>query len=126
MADSSSAGGESYPRDARIRRERDILRLLREGRRIRTDPADLFTAQSPAGRPRLGVVVPLLGRTHVERNRLRRRLQELGRREWLAGAWERQEPRDLLIRARAGAYGRPFHELRAPLLEAFEELCSDA
>lgn len=122
----SSSGDERMPPASRIRAGREIRRLLREGERQRTPAADLFRAPSPTGRPRLGVVVSLFGHTAVERNRLRRRLREIARREWLAPAWEREEDTDLLIRARPRGYEVPFGELRRQLVQAFPGPCSES
>lgn len=119
---SRSGAGERYPREARITAGRDIRRVLREGRRRRTGPVDVFAASSPAGRPRLGVVVPLYGHTAVSRNRVQRQLREIGRREWLPGAWEEGREVDVLLRARPAAYGADFAELRDAVLGALEEL----
>lgn len=119
---SGSGAGESYPREARIGSGRDVRRVLREGRRRRTGPVDVFSAPSPVGRPRLGVVVPLYGHTAVDRNRVQRRLREIGRRDWLAAAWAEGRRVDLLLRARPAAYGRGFAELRDAVLAALEEL----
>lgn len=113
--------GERLPRDARLRSGRDIRRVLRHGHRRRTDPVDVFLADSPAGRPRLGVVVPLYGHTAVERNRLQRQLREIARREWLPGAWEEGRETDLLLRVRPAAYGAGFDALREAVLGALEE-----
>lgn len=82
---------------------------------------EVVTADSPAGRPRLGVVVPLFGHTAVERNRLQRRLREIGRRCWLPEARAEGRPVDLLIRAGPGAYGLDFEELRRAVLDAAAE-----
>ncbi len=64
------------------------------------------------GHPRMGLIVPKFQSTAVARNRLRRRLQELWRRE----VQPRQGGRDLLIRARKEAYDVPFLALRTELL----------
>jgi ribonuclease P protein component len=66
-----------------------------------------------AGHPRMGLIVPKFQSSAVARNRLRRRLQEIWRRELMA----RQGPRDLLIRARRETYGTPFADLRQELLD---------
>lgn len=86
---------------------------------------DVFAAASPAGRPRLGVVVPRHGHTIVERNRVRRRLQEIARRSWLPEAWEERREIDLLLRARPAAYGASHDGLRRAVLAAIDDLCSD-
>lgn len=65
-----------------------------------------------AGYPRMGLIVPRFQSTAVARNRLRRRVQEIWRRELQA----RQGGRDLLVRARKEAYGASFQELRQDLL----------
>jgi ribonuclease P protein component len=59
----------------------------------------------------MGLIVPKFHESAVARNRLRRRLREIWRRE-LQG---RQGARDLIIRARREAYRTPFGQLRAEL-----------
>lgn len=95
--------------------------MLRAGRRRHCGPLDIYLRPVSAGRPpRIGVVVPTHGHTIVERNRLRRRLRELLRTSWLTKERDRAAPRDLLVRARAGAYGRSFAELRTDLRDCLE------
>jgi ribonuclease P protein component len=65
-----------------------------------------------AGHPRMGLIVPRFQSTAVARNRLRRRLTEVWRRDVRA----RQGGRDLLIRVRREAYGATFEELREAML----------
>jgi ribonuclease P protein component len=60
----------------------------------------------------MGLVVPRFQFSAVARNRLRRRLRELWRRE-IQGA---QPGWDLVIRARREAYGASFAALREQLL----------
>lgn len=72
---------------------------------------DFIWMDNEVGHPRLGLVVPRYQQTAVARNRLRRRLKELWRREV-----QPDEPaRDLVIRARREAYGAVFADLRADL-----------
>jgi ribonuclease P protein component len=87
--------------------------LLADGKRRRTDHLDLFTRLSPSGRSRLVVLVPRYGARAVARNRLRRRLREIARRELLPRL---SQPTDLAVRARRSAYGAPFEGLRGELL----------
>ncbi len=68
------------------------------------------------------MVVPLYGHTAVARNRVQRRLREIGRRDWLSGAWEERREVDVLLRARPAAYGCDFAELREAVLGALDEL----
>jgi ribonuclease P protein component len=65
-----------------------------------------------AGRPRLGLIVPKFQFTAVARNRLRRRLKELWRRELQGGL----PAIDLLIRVKRAGYQAGFGELRSELL----------
>jgi ribonuclease P protein component len=114
---------EGLPRAARIRSSREIGRLMRSGKRRRVGPMDVFLVPSAGARPRVGFIVPLYGHNAVERNRLRRRLREIARREWLPLAWECDPRVDVLIRAREDAYGRSFKELRAFVGQAMERPC---
>lgn len=84
-------------------------------------PIEVYLSPSPAGRPRVGVVVPLHGHGAVERNRLRRRLRELLRTGWLPAAWERGEALDLVVRARHGAYDLSFSRLEECLEQALDD-----
>jgi ribonuclease P protein component len=60
----------------------------------------------------MGLIVPRFQSSAVARNRLRRRLSEIWRRE-IQG---RQGDRDLIIRARKDAYGASFEELHTELV----------
>jgi ribonuclease P protein component len=60
----------------------------------------------------MGLIVPKHQSSAVARNRLRRRLRELWRRE----IQQRQPAFDLVIRARREAYAASFDALRAQLL----------
>lgn len=66
---------------------------------------------NPAGRPRLGLIVPRFQFTAVARNRLRRRLKELWRRELQGGL----PAIDLVIRVKREGYRADFTALRAEL-----------
>ena len=63
------------------------------------------------GHPRMGLIVPKFQTSAVARNRLRRRLREIWRRDLQAS----QPPGDLLIRARREAYQATFEDLRSEL-----------
>jgi ribonuclease P protein component len=64
------------------------------------------------GHPRMGLIVPKFRSSGVARNRLRRRLREIWRREL-----QPQQPAwDLVIRARREAYAASFAGLRDDLL----------
>lgn len=87
---------------------------------------DVFLAPSPVPFSRLGVIVPKHGRTIVERNGLKRRIREIGRRGVLPEAVRRGLMVDVLVRARGEAYGAEFGALEAGIREAVEALWSDA
>jgi len=70
--------------------------------------------------------VPKYGRRIVDRNKLKRRLRELGRREVLPTLDERGVPRDVLFRARPRAYAVDFGTLAADVRGAVEVICSTA
>jgi ribonuclease P protein component len=69
---------------------------------------------NPTGQPRMGLIVPKFQSSAVARNRLRRRLREIWRRDIQA----QQPAGDLVIRARREAYQASFDELRSQLLAA--------
>ena len=76
---------------------------------MRTGHLEFLWTDSVAGLPRMGLIVPKFQSTGVARNRLRRRLKELWRREVQDAA----PPMDLLVRARREAYGATFATLRS-------------
>ena len=67
---------------------------------------------NPTGQPRMGLIVPKFQSSAVARNRLRRRLREIWRRD----VQLRQPALDVIIRARREAYSAAFDALRAELL----------
>jgi ribonuclease P protein component len=90
----------------------------------RTCTMDVFFSSSPASRSRLGLVVPKHRRSIVERNRLKRRIREVGRTEVLPRLVKAGIELDVLIRARREAYEAGFGVLKEELAEMTEELCS--
>lgn len=121
-----AGASERLPRSARIRTRTEIRHLLTRGKRKRTASLDVFLSASPASRARLGLVVPKHGRRIVDRNLLKRRLREIGRRRILPRLDASGRAYDVLIRARARAYGVDFEALAREIEEAVEGLCSDA
>jgi ribonuclease P protein component len=120
------SGAERLPRSGRIRRPGDIRILLRLGSR-RGDPLlEVFSAPAALeGAPRFGVIVPRHRHTIVERNRLRRRLREVGRRELLPRLRREGCDADVLVRSRPAAYDASFGDLKAAFLRLTDPLCSD-
>ena len=100
--------------------------MLEKGKRQRTTSLDVFTAPSAAARSRLGLIVPRHGRRIVDRNLLKRRLREIGRRRVLPWLDEQGALTDVLIRARPSAYEAEFEGLSGEVLEAVEVAWSRA
>lgn len=115
---------QRLPRASRVRRSPDIRELLRRGKREKTTHLDVFFAASPAARPRLGVLVPKHRHEIVERNRLKRRLRELGRTRVLPALRSAGRNMDVMVRARAEAYNASFADLKEELDLMTEGLCS--
>jgi ribonuclease P protein component len=119
-------GAFALPREARITASAEIRELFRRGKRRKTRHLDAFVSPSPAAFPRIGVVVPKHKHRIVERNRVKRRLREIGRTVILPRLRNSGALVDVLLRARPEAYAAPFDELRADLEALVEELCSRA
>lgn len=79
---------------------------------------DIAWRPNTKGHARIGIVVPRFERTAVARNRLRRRVREILRRDLLGSL----PPVDLVIRAKRVAYVARFAVLRAELAEASTHL----
>ena len=104
---------ERLTRSSRITRATELRALITQGKRRRTDHLDLFTRPSPVGLSRLAVIVPRHAHTAVRRNRLRRQLREIGRREVLPAL---SAPLDVGLRARPPAYEASFETLRREIV----------
>lgn len=116
---------ERFPREARIRKGSEIRRLIEVGARRSTPHLDVFVGRPSGSRSRLGLIVPKHGRRVVDRNQLKRRLREIGRRRVLPALDACGKPADVLVRARGGAYRAEFETLARELAEAVEAMCSD-
>lgn len=123
VVDGSPERGERLPDAARIRLSSEIRDLLERGKRKRTSNIDVFFGASPASRSRLGLIVPKHGKRIVDRNRLKRRLREIGRRQILPRLDASGIAGDVLIRARRSAYEVNFDRLADEVGKAVESLC---
>lgn len=112
------------PPKHRITRSVEIRDILRRGSRKKTSHLDVFFLSSKENDSRVGFIVPKHHRSAVDRNRVKRRLREVARREILPRLREEGVRLDLLIRARRDAYRESYQQLRSELLEVTEELCS--
>ncbi|MDQ3520280.1 MAG: ribonuclease P protein component [Gemmatimonadota bacterium] len=88
-----------------------MSKVAREGKRFRTEHLEIRVAASLLNHPRVGLIVPKLKHTIVERNRLKRRLREIVRTRLLADL----PAIDMVVRARAEAYDASFGTLAAEL-----------
>lgn len=97
-----------------------LRRVLTTGQRSRRAHLDIYWTINEAGHPRLGLIVPLFRQNAVARNRLRRRLKEVWRRE-LQG---RIPALDVVMRPRSEGYAASFQILRADLVDWAEAIAS--
>lgn len=116
------ARGERLARPERITAGAEIRDLFRRGKRMRSRYVDVIVAASPVSHPRLGAVVPKYRNSGVERNLIKRRIREIGRRELLPRLREAGIVLDILVRARPEAYGAPFDALRDDLVRTLEKI----
>jgi ribonuclease P protein component len=91
----------------------DLTECWASGKRARSPHLDVAWRPNTKGHARMGIIVPLYQHTAVARNRLRRRLRELLRRNPTP-----LPSVDLVVRARREAYAAPFAVLRAELAAA--------
>ena len=121
-AEGQPRAGHRLPRVARLADGREIRRVVRSGRRLVSGAVHVFVAAASSDRPRVAIVVPRFGHSAVQRNRLRRRLREIARTDWLPLAAERPLPLDVVLMARTAAYHASFDELRTSLQRTFESI----
>ncbi|MYI47392.1 MAG: hypothetical protein F4123_13615, partial [Gemmatimonadetes bacterium] len=74
--------------------------------------------------PRVGWVVPRLGQRIVARNRVKRRLREIGRRRVLAHLRRSGCGADVLVRVRRSAYRATYGQLEQQWMSVVEKACS--
>ncbi len=117
-------GGFRLPPSSRITRAPEIQALLRRGKRKKTSHLDVFFLSSQGPEPRVGLIVPKHRRRVVDRNRVKRRLREVGRREVLPRLRAAGMAVDVLVRVRKEAYETTYRQLRQELVGVTEELCS--
>jgi ribonuclease P protein component len=120
-------GGRVFrlPRSGRIHKAEDIRSLLRDGSRKKTPSLDVFFLSSSEARNRWGIIVPKHRNSIVERNRVKRRLREIGRTHVLPRLREHGLALDVLVRARCEAYGVGYRRLSDELQSVTEDLCSN-
>ena len=87
--------------------------MLTTGQRSRRAHLDIFWTTNEAGHPRLGLVVAKSQQTAVARNRLRRQLKELWRRD----IQSRLPGWDVVLLTRRESYAATFQLLHADLVD---------
>lgn len=105
---------ERLTRLERIRGEKDFRSLYRTGRRVRGRYFDLVFRPNGLGYSRLGVVVSKKVGPAVARNKVKRRMRELFRRNKSLYA----DPVDVIVVSRPGIVGLARDELEAEYLRA--------
>lgn len=118
--------GFRLPRRVRIRKRNEIRTLLNKGSRRSTENFVFHFSRTTTQFPRIGWIVPRHRHSIVERNRLKRRIREVGRQEVLPTLRTCGRPRDVLVRARPGAYALSFEGIRREIRSTTEWLCSHA
>lgn len=98
----------------RLQRAREHERVRQVGRRAHLPLLTIWKAAGTTAHVRVGIVVPLHGKSAVARNRLKRRLHYILRSEILP----RSEAYDAVVRARPSAYSASFESLRRCMTEA--------
>jgi ribonuclease P protein component len=102
----------------RIRRKKDFISLYRNGSRFRGPYFNLVHLPNPLGHSRLAVVVSKKVGPAVTRNRVKRRLRDLYRRN--KGLLP--EPLDMIIVVRKEIVSLAASELRAGYFQALESI----
>ena len=116
---------EHFPRSVRIRRSNEIQAILQQAKRESTRNLEIFFAAPKESFSRFGVIVPKHGQRIVDRNQLKRRLREIGRRRVIPHLSSQGREGDVLIRAARSAYRVSFAELEREINEAVEGFCSE-
>jgi ribonuclease P protein component len=102
----------------RLHRRKDILRVIKKGKRVRGSSFDLVILKGEEGLLRIAVVVPLHGMRAVDRNRVRRRAKEAIDR----GGFLERINGDVVVRAKRTAYERSYKDISEELKQTFDTL----
>lgn len=86
-----------------------MQRVLREGKRARTEHIEVRSLASLLHYPRIGIIVAKYGHSSVDRNRLKRRVRDIVRREILPVV--KRYPADIIVRTSSRAYNATFEML---------------
>ncbi len=111
-------GTYTFPKDSRLRRRSEFIRLSGKGRRIHNRYFLIVAAPSAFCRSRLGITVTRKVGNAVIRNRIKRQTREFFRRRQagLGGCW------DINIIAKRQAAGQDSRKIVAALEDLFDRL----
>lgn len=110
--------GERFPRRCRLTRSADIARINSEGKRERTPWFEARSVPTIFEYARVAVVVPKYNRNSVARNKVKRRLRELVRRELLPTL----APVDVVVRAIPSSYRATFEAMQTSMQDLARRL----
>ena len=114
----SAPAAEAFPRDLRLTTRRQFLAIYDRGRRASTPAFVLFGCHTQLSHPRLGLTVSRKFGDSVRRNRLKRRLREIFRRNRA----HLSAPLDIVVNARGAAGTLEFKELESQFVQTFADL----
>lgn len=115
---SPSEPDQRFPRSYRLTARRQFLAVYDMGQRVTSRSFLLFGLPNDVGHSRLGITVTKKIGGAVRRNRIKRLLREVFRRNR-----QRLSPEiDVVVNARRGIEERSYGELEAEFVERFEQL----
>jgi len=107
---------EGFPRHERLRKSREILNVLRKGKRKDTEYFTFYYLKNNLPYNRFGVIVSKkIGKAHV-RNKVKRRLREIYRRE------KRTTGYDIVLYAKPAIAEADFQQLKETYLKCLRGL----
>jgi ribonuclease P protein component len=119
----SGAMSTRFGPGVRLRSSREYAQVQRTGRRVATRYLTMLGLPNEAGRDRLGIVASRRLGGAVVRNRAKRRLRDIFRRQQPDGAPVRgQRPFDLVVIPRRELVDAPFTAVEADFLGALRRL----
>jgi len=114
----ASGGRRAFPPECRLKARRQFQTVYERGRRVRVPTLTLFGLPNTVGRCRLGITVTKRVGGAVIRNRAKRVLREVFRRN----AARLEPPLDLVINAHTGMTDHSSAEIERDFLAAFGRL----
>lgn len=118
-----STGSESFPKRERIAKRADFVRIYDEGRKIFGKYAIIFAAGNECGHPRIGITVTRkAGKAH-DRNRLKRWVREIYRRQRQLVGLDGQSV-DLVVNVKTNAPAATFDEFSKDLERSFRRVAA--